>query len=42
MFHDKFGFMVNTVVDESSGSEPELSAVLAGGVHDAEVVLPVA
>lgn len=34
--------MIHTVVDESCGSEPELGAVFAGGVHDAEVVLPMA
>lgn len=27
-----------TVVDEGGGSKPELSAALARGVHDAEVV----
>lgn len=29
-----------TVVDEGGGAEPQLGAVLPGGVHDAEVVLP--
>lgn len=31
-----------TVVDEGGGPEPQLSTVLARGVHDAEVVLAVA
>jgi len=30
-----------TVIDERSRAQPELRTVLAGGVHDAEVVLSV-
>lgn len=32
----------STVIDEGGRPEPELCAVLAGGIHDAEVVLAVA
>lgn len=31
-----------TVVDERGRAEPQLGAVLAGGIHDAEIVLAVA